>query len=134
MSQWRKYSKTEAAEDRKTLLQKKATAIVEEKNTTMENITKQLILRESQKISATQIKMVRGKLRSGGVSRVNYLDENGVVHEYTGREHLEDLCNTAKEEKLQQTADTPFMTGALQDDVGWVGIGPSVCMMQDSTY
>jgi hypothetical protein len=35
MPQWRKYSKAEAAEDRKTLFQKKATAITEEKNTTM---------------------------------------------------------------------------------------------------
>jgi hypothetical protein len=48
MSQWRKYSKAEAAEDRKTFLHKKATEIAEEKNTTLENITKQLRLRESQ--------------------------------------------------------------------------------------
>jgi hypothetical protein len=40
MSQWRKYSRAEAAEDRKTFLQKKATAIAEEKNTTMEKIIK----------------------------------------------------------------------------------------------
>jgi hypothetical protein len=126
MSQSRKYSKAESAEDRKTLLQLKATAIAEEKNTTMEKIMKQLRMRESQKISATQIKMVRGKLRSGGVSRVTYLDENDVVHESTGREHLEDLCNKANEVKLQQTA--------LQEDVGWVGIGPAVCMMLDGTY
>jgi hypothetical protein len=83
MSQWRKYSKAEAAEDRNTFLQKKATEIAGEKNTTMEKIMNQLRLRESQKRSATQIKMVRGKLRSGGASRVTYLDENGVVHEST---------------------------------------------------
>jgi hypothetical protein len=134
MSQWRKYSKAEAAEDRKTFLQKKATAIAEENNTTMEKIMEQLRLRESQKRSATQIKMVRGKLRSGGVSRVTYLNKNGVVHESTGREHLEELCNKANEAKLQQTADTPFMTGALQEDVGWVGIVPAVCMMLDGIY
>jgi hypothetical protein len=68
MSQWSKYSKFEAAEDRETFLQKKATAIAGEKNTTMEKIMKQLRLRESQKRSATQIKMVGGKLRSGGIS------------------------------------------------------------------
>jgi hypothetical protein len=62
MSQWRKYTKAEAAEDRKTFLQKKATAIVEEKNTTMEKIMKQLRLRESQKRPATKINMVWGKL------------------------------------------------------------------------
>jgi hypothetical protein len=73
-------------------------------------------------------------LRSGGVSRVTYLDENGVVHESTVREHLEYLYNKANEEKLQQTADTPFMAVALQDDVGWVGIDPYVCMMLDGTY
>jgi hypothetical protein len=65
-------------------------------------------------------------LRSGGVSRVTYLDKNGVIHESTGREHLEELCNKANEAKLQQTADTPFMAGDLQEDVGWVGIGPTV--------
>jgi hypothetical protein len=134
MSQWRKYSKAEAAEDRKTFLQKKATSISEENNTAMENILKQLRLREAHKRSATQIKMVQGKFRSGGVSRATYLDENGVVHESTGREHLEDLCNKANEAKLQQTSDTPFMTGALQEDVGWVGIGPAVCIMLDGTY
>jgi altronate dehydratase len=122
MSQWRKYSKAEAAEDINTFSQKKATAIAEEKNTTMKKMMKQLRLRDSQKRSATQIKMVRGELQSGGISRVTYLDENGVVHESTGREHLEDLCNKANEEKFQETADTPFTTGALHDDVGWVGI------------
>jgi hypothetical protein len=78
--------------------------------------------------------MVWGKLRSGGVSRVTYLDENGVVHESTGMEHLEELCNKANEEKLLKTADMPFMTGALQDDVGWLAIGPAVCMMLYGTY
>jgi hypothetical protein len=73
-------------------------------------------------------------LRSGGVSTVTYLDENGVVHESTGREHREDFCNKANEAKLQQTSDTPFMTVALQEDVGWVGIGPAVCIMLDGTY
>jgi hypothetical protein len=76
----------------------------------IEKIMKQLRLREAQKRSATQIKTVRGNLRSGGVSRVTYLDENGVVHESTGREHLEELCNKANESKLQQTYDTPFVT------------------------
>jgi hypothetical protein len=118
MSKWRKYSNTEAEEDRKKLLQKKATSIAVEKNATMEKITEQLRLREAQKRSATQIKMVRGKLRSGGVSRVTYLDENGVVREPTGREHLEELCNKANETKLQQTADNPSTKAALQEDVG----------------
>jgi hypothetical protein len=26
------------------------------------------------------------------------------------------------------------MQGALQEDVEWLGIGPSVCMMLDGTY
>jgi hypothetical protein len=68
MSKWRKYSKAEAEaeaeEDIKIFLQKKATTIAEEKNTTMEKIMKQLRLKEAQKRSATQIKMVTGKLRS----------------------------------------------------------------------
>jgi hypothetical protein len=85
ISKWRKYSNAEAEEDRKSFLQKKATAITEEKNTKMEKIMNQLRLREAQKRSATQINMFRDKLRSGGVSRVMYLDENGVVHESTGR-------------------------------------------------
>jgi hypothetical protein len=38
VSQWRKYSKAEAAEDRQTFFQKKTTSISEEKNTTMEKI------------------------------------------------------------------------------------------------
>jgi hypothetical protein len=80
------------------------------------------------------MKMVRGKLRSGGISRVTYLDENGVVHESTVREHLEDLCNKANKSKLQQTSDTPFMTGSLQEGMGWLGIGPAVCLMLDGTY
>jgi hypothetical protein len=45
MPQWRKYSKDKAAEDRKKFLQKKATEIAEEKNTTIEKIMKQLRLR-----------------------------------------------------------------------------------------
>jgi hypothetical protein len=61
--------------------QKKAMALTEEKNTMMEKITKQLRLREDQKRYANQIKIVWGKLRSGGVSRVIYLDENGLIQE-----------------------------------------------------
>jgi hypothetical protein len=133
MAKWRQYSKAEAEEDRKTFFQKKATAIAEEKNTTMEKIMKQLRLIEDQKQSASKIKIVRGKLRSGGVSRVTYLDKNGVIHESTGREHLEELCNNANEATLQQTADLPFTTGALQEDVGWLGIYPAVFMMLDGT-
>jgi hypothetical protein len=64
---------------------------------------KQLRLIESQKQSATQIKMVLGKFRSGGVSKVTYLDKNGVFHESTGREHIEEMCNKANKVKLQQT-------------------------------
>jgi hypothetical protein len=80
----------------------------------MEKIMKQLRLREAQRRSDTQIKMVTGKLRSEGDSRVTYLEENGVVHESTGREHLVELRNNINEEKLQQTADTPVVTVALQ--------------------
>jgi hypothetical protein len=49
MSKWRKYRKVEAEEDRKTFMQNKATAIAEEKNTTMEKIFQELRLREAQK-------------------------------------------------------------------------------------
>jgi predicted transcriptional regulator len=113
MAKWKHYSKAETKEDRKTFLQKKATAIAEEKNKMMEKILKQLRLRDGQKRSETQIKIVWDKLQSGGVSRVVYLDENGVLHESTDREHLEELCNNANKAKLQKTVETPFTTGAL---------------------
>jgi hypothetical protein len=118
MAKWKQYSKAEAEEDRHKLLQKKSTAIAEEKNTTMEKIMKQLRLREDQKWSVTQIKIVRGGLRQGGVSGVTYLDENRVIRESIGREHIEELCNNANEAKLQQTAETPLMIGALQEGFG----------------
>jgi hypothetical protein len=57
-----------------------------------------------------------------------------VVHESTGRDNLEELCNKANGAKLQQTSDTHFMKGTLEEDMGWLGIGPSVCMMLDGTY
>jgi hypothetical protein len=115
-------------------LQNKATAIAEEKNPMMENIMKHLRLKEDQTRSAIQIRIVRGKLRSGGVSRVTYLDKNGLIHESTGRGHVEGFCNNANDPKNQQTVDTPLMTGALQEGVGWIGIGPSVCLMINGTY
>jgi hypothetical protein len=62
MAKWRQYSKAEAEKDRKTFLQKKVTAIAEEKNTTMEKIMKQLRLREDQKWSATQVTIDWDKL------------------------------------------------------------------------
>jgi formate dehydrogenase maturation protein FdhE len=74
------YSKAEEEEERKKFLQKKLTSIAEEKSTTMKKIMNQLRLRESQKRSATQIKIVRGKLRSGGVSTVTFLNENRVIN------------------------------------------------------
>jgi hypothetical protein len=56
-----------------------------------------------------------------------------VIHESKGRKHIEELCNNVNEAKLQQ-ANTSFTTRALQDDDGWLGIGPVVCMMLDGTY
>jgi hypothetical protein len=44
------------------------------------------------------------------------------------------MRNKANKAKLRQTADTPFMTGDIQEDVGWVGICPAVYMMLDGTY
>jgi hypothetical protein len=44
------------------------------------------------------------------------------------------LCSNENEAKLQQTAYISFMPGALQEDVGWLGIGQAVCMMLDGTY
>jgi hypothetical protein len=44
------------------------------------------------------------------------------------------LCKNANEATLQQTAITLFMTGALQEDVGWLWMGLAVCMMLDGTY
>jgi hypothetical protein len=41
-----------------------------------------------------------------------------VIRESTGREHLEELYNNENEAKLQQTVDTPFMTGAIQEEIG----------------
>jgi hypothetical protein len=49
-----------------------------------------------------------------------------VIRESTGREHLDELCKKSNEAKLQQSAYTPFMKGALQEDVGWIWIGPAV--------
>jgi hypothetical protein len=95
-----------------------------------EKITSQLRLREDQKRYVTQIKIVRENYDQGGVS----IDENGVIRESTGWEHLEEFCNKSNEAKLQQTADTPVVTGALQEDVGWLGIGPEICIMLDGTY
>jgi hypothetical protein len=68
---------------------------------------KQLRLREDQKRSVTQIKIVEGKLRSVGVSRVTYLDKSGVIHESTVTEHLEELCNNANEANFNKQLTYP---------------------------
>jgi hypothetical protein len=56
------------------------------------------------------------------------------MQESTSQAHLGSLCNEANENKIKQAQGTPFMIPPLSDEVGWLGVGPPVCMMLDGTY
>jgi hypothetical protein len=99
---WCKFAQYEAVELLKTFLEKKAETIAKEKGKdSLEKAIKQLQLREEKQCLATQIKAIWNKLQLGGVSRVTYIDEQGILQESMGREHLELLCNSANEDKIK---------------------------------
>ncbi len=70
--------KRTAKDSRETFLEGKAAAIAKEKDQEKYNILKQLMHRERQRESSRRIKYTLGKLRGGGITRIEVNTANGI--------------------------------------------------------
>ncbi len=110
--------KKNAKQLRKTFLETKAEAIAKEQNGKEENIYKQLIQREKQRESARTIKYVLQKIKQGGVTKVDVVNDEGETIELTTKEDIERACMSENRAKYNQTNNTPCMRGSLFRDLG----------------
>jgi hypothetical protein len=113
------HHKKTADQSRITYLEDKAAAIALNTTTDKDNIYKQLLMREEQRSSSRRIKATLGKLRSGGVTRVEVLNDAGGLDEIITKEGIEKACMIENDNKFKQTGNTPLMQGQLAKELGF---------------
>jgi hypothetical protein len=113
--------KKTARATRDTFLAHKAQAIAAEKGQEVATVIKQLALRERQRESARRIKFSLGKIKGGGVTKVEVELDNGSLREVTTKLGIEQECMTENIRKFRQTQLTPCMREPLRSLLGPLG-------------
>ena len=111
--------KKEAKEKQYTWLEGLANTIAIDKDLSKENIYKQLIQRESQRDTARKIKSALGRMKSGGVTKVEIEKADGRIDEVTTKEDIEHACMIENESKFRQTQNTPCMMEPMRSELGY---------------
>ena len=94
----------------------------------------QLILNERERIASRRMKRIFGKVNGGGLTSVTVTDDNGIVHEYTEKDDIEQACHNENRAKFSQTRNTPAMTGTLAADLGFDGTSEACKEILCGTY
>jgi hypothetical protein len=126
--------KKTAKDTRSTFLESKASAIAEEKGQEASSIYHQLIRREKQRESARRIKYTLGKLRGGGITRVEVETQDGAIREVTTKVGIERECMLENKKKFRQTQSTPCMTEPLRSELGKFGNTVAGQQILDGSY
>jgi hypothetical protein len=113
--------KKHARSSRDTFLEQQSKAIAKDKGQDASNILKQLITRERQRESSRRIKYTLGKLKGGGVTRVEVETEQGTIREVTTKIGIERECMEENKRKFRQTQQTPCMREPLRGLLGNLG-------------
>jgi hypothetical protein len=132
-AQYKKLKKT-ADQRRLTYLEDKATAIAQDTTLTTTNVYKQLIKREEQRSSARRIKHTIGKLKVGGVTKVEVLNKKGEIEDIITKEGIEKACMVENDIKFLQTSETPLMKGQLAKDFGFDALTTAGQAVLDGHY
>ena len=110
--------KKDAKNHRLTYLERKATNIAEETGNEQDNVYKQLINREAQRLAARRIRFTLRKLRGGGITRIEVQDQEGNWQEKTTKETIESGCMEENIKKYRQTENTIGMQHPLRNILG----------------
>jgi hypothetical protein len=113
--------KKTARQSRDTFLEQKATAISKESGQDTAMIIKQLISREQQRECSRRIKYTLGKIRGGGITRVEVVSNDGTIQEITTKVGIEHECMNENIRKFRQTQQTPCMREPLRSALGRFG-------------
>ena len=114
--------KKDAKKHRLHYLERKAQDIADENGIDSNNVYKQLMQREDQRLAARRVKYTLRKLRGGSVMRIEVPTEDGQWREVTTKEGIEKGCIKENIKKYRQTEDTPCMTYPLCDALGYTGL------------
>jgi hypothetical protein len=126
--------KNSAKEVRETFLEGKASAVAAENNQDKLVVIKQLIRREKQRESARRIKYTLGKLRGGGITRVEVELQSGKIREVTTKVGIERECMLENKKKFRQSQQTPCMREPLRSTLGPTGNSVAGEQILDGTY
>ena len=114
-------TKQESKKLRLTFLEEKARDLAAEKDLDKDNVYSQLIQREKVRASARKIKYALGKVKKGGVTRVEVI-QNGNAEEVVDSNEIFRVCADENESKFQQTRYTPCSQPPLRDLLGFNGL------------
>ena len=115
-------------------MEQKARTIAEENNMEPNNIFTQLITREKQREAARRIKIMMGKLKGRGVTRVEIAHQDGRLEELTTKNGIEKACMLVNDKKYKQTKNTPCMQEPLRSVLGFCGDSPTGRAILEGTY
>ena len=93
--------KKDATNHRATYLEAKANDQAEEQGNNSDNVYRQLINREAQRLAAQRVRATLKKMRGGGVTRIEVMDDNGIWQERTTKEEIENGCIDENIKKIQ---------------------------------
>ena len=126
--------KKEAKQHRLNFLERKAQDIANESGLVTENVYKQLMMRENQRLAARRIKYTLKKLREGSVTRIEIPVGNDQWQEITTKKGIEKGCISENIKKYRQTESTPCMIQPLRNELGFLGNTPAAEAILRGTY
>ena len=89
---------------------------------------------ERQRQSNRHLRRVQGTLRSGSVSKVEELNENGEPVIREGQEEVEQAVMANNEARFRLTENTPPMTEPLRSELGFLGNTEAARQILNGTY
>ena len=126
--------KKKGDDHRTSFLLAKAQDIANETNGVADNIYTQLLQRENLRKTHRRIRLTIHKGRSGGITKVDTISDNGTTVELTTKSEIELACINENRSKYRQTENTPCMNGVLLQDLGFLGLTDSSSSIINGTY
>ena len=125
--------KSQAENLRQSFIHKKAESTAEDTGLTTDNVYKQLLTRESQRLDNRQIKCVLKKLERASVTTVEADTSYGTTIELTDRKSIESACINENYSKYTHTESTICMNEPLKSLLGRTGDTPFCQRILDGT-
>ena len=105
--------KQEVKKECKTFLWDLAESVASSKGQSTTNVYKQMMHREEQQKAGRQMRFALGKMKKGGIKRLEITDDNDKIVKVLSKHGIEVTCLAENEKKYRQTESTPCMRNPL---------------------